>query len=191
MYPNTTGAPGPIIPAAELQVSRSGDQLVVRSRRDGREFDLLEMLGEYLSFAITNSFSPMPSARHSPRVTIDRFVLARESWTFSVGELSWCAAKDEQERYRRARLWRRANEIPERAFYRVRDEDKPIFVDFGSPPLVHLLARTVRKAAREDSATGISISEMLPDLDQCWLRDADGAIYTCELRLVAVDPMFG
>jgi hypothetical protein len=32
----------------------------------------------------------------------------------------------------------------------------------------------------------VQISEMLPTLDQLWLRDADGRGYTAELRLTAV-----
>jgi len=30
-------------------------------------------------------------------------------------------------------------------------------------------------------------TEMLPDVEQSWLPDAEGRRYTCELRMVALD----
>ena len=77
--------------------------------------------------------------------------------------------------------------LPERGFVRVPVERKPMAVDFRSLPLVNLLAKSVRRTA-EAGPGAVTVSEMLPDLDRLWLRDAGGRRYTAELRLVAVGP---
>jgi hypothetical protein len=66
-------------------------------------------------------------------------------------------------------------------------ERKPVAVDFRSLPLVNLLAKSIRRSA-EEGAGAVTISEMLPDVDQLWLRDADGRRYVAELRIVAIAP---
>jgi hypothetical protein len=121
-----------------------------------------------------------------PRVSIDRLVIARESWSFTPDQCSWATAKDELMRFAGARAWRKAHGIPERAFYKVPTEDKPTHVDFGSIPLVNILAKAIRQTA-EVSQGFVHITEMLPDLCQTWLTDGRGARYTAELRIVAVD----
>jgi hypothetical protein len=188
MHSNITGAPGPVLPVADLVVVRRDTGLEVRSRGAGTRFDILEVFGEYISGVIVNSFQPVPPAGHRPRISIDCMVIARESWTFRFGEMDWCTIKSEPSRYRKMRDWRRSHQIPERAFYRIAGEDKPIFCDFTSIPFVHLLARSVRKAAREDPDGSLTLTEMLPDKVQTWLRDAHGSAYTAELRMVFTDP---
>jgi hypothetical protein len=49
--------------------------------------------------------------------------------------------------------------------------------------MVEILARRIRKAE------WVSLSEMLPSPEQCWLIDQEGRPYTSELRTVAVDPI--
>jgi Lantibiotic dehydratase, N terminus len=186
---STGGIPGPVLPAADMRVHAEGDRLVVRSRTHDLELDLLEVLGEYLSGAVVNGFHPLPAADHRPRLTIDRFVVARESWTLPANAAEWAFVRDEAARYRACRAWRAAHELPERAFYKVPAEDKPRYVDLSSIVLVNTLAKAVRQTA-EDRAGTFTMTEMLPDLDQVWLPDAAGARYTTELRLVAVDPRY-
>ena len=65
---------------------------------------------------------------------------------------------------------------------------KPVYVDFASPVSVDALAKLIRRGAREDAATPVTVSEMLPDPRQCWLTDAQGNRYTSELRIVALNP---
>jgi hypothetical protein len=188
MHSRVTGAPGPILPVADLLVSRGDTGLVVCSRNTGSQFDILEVLGEYISGAIVNSFQPISPAKHSPRVAIDRLVIARESWQLDFGEMEWCSIKSESSRYREARNWRRNHGVPERVFFRLAGEDKPIFCDFTSIPFVNLLARSVRKGEREEPDGFLVLTEMLPDARQTWLRGAQGSGYTAELRMVFTDP---
>ncbi|MEV7327465.1 lantibiotic dehydratase [Micromonospora sp. NPDC093244] len=191
LHPDAGGTPAEPLPAARLVVRRATDgRLEVRTRDGARHFDLLEVVGELLSAAIVNGFKPLPPAAHRPRIAIDRLVLARESWTVDAADLRWASIKKEPDRFLAARAWRAELGLPERAFYKVPVEDKPVFVDFTSLVLVNLFAKAVRRTA-EARQTTFTVSEMLPDLDQTWLTDADGAGYTAEVRVVAVDPAAG
>ena len=182
-----TPPPGATVHAVlDLAVSRRGDGLVVR-HRSGREYDFLEVIGEPLSALCAAAFRLAGGALHSPRINIDRLTVARESWSFDAADVRWAFCPDERDRYVRARRWRREHAVPERGFVRVPVERKPMAVDFRSLPMVNLLAKSIRRTASAGPGR-VTVSEMLPDLDQLWLRDAAGGPYTAELRLVAVDP---
>ena len=182
--------PGRVVPLAAMTVHRQDGDLVVRDATSSFQAPLLEVVGELLSEVGVNSFRPLPAARHRPRVTLDRLVFARESWHLPAEELLvWAAVKSEPDRFLAARAWRAAHGLPERLFYRTPTEDKPIFVDFSSIALVNLFARAVRRAAESDAAEPVAMTEMLPGPEQTWLRDAEGNRYTCELRVVAADPL--
>jgi len=177
--------PGPIIPAADLVVRRVAGRLMVYSQTGDFAASLAETLGEFLAEAVVNGFKPVPGP-YTPRVVIDRLVLARESWTFRAGDLAWARLAAEPDRFLAARQWRARNGLPERVFVAVPVEDKPTFVDFGSLVYVNVLAKLIRRSAEVDGT--VRLTEMLPDLSQLWLRDAAGARYTSELRIVAVCP---
>ncbi|MEU8258399.1 lantibiotic dehydratase [Micromonospora inaquosa] len=190
LHPDAGGTPGKPLPAARLVVERTDGRLAVRTRDGVRRFDLLEVVGELLSAATVNGFKPLPTAAHRPRIAIDRLVLARESWTLDATDLRWASIKKEPDRFLAARAWRAELGLPERAFYKVPVEDKPVFVDFTSLVLVNLFAKAVRRTA-EARQTTFTVSEMLPDVGQTWLTDGHGAGYTTEVRIVAVDPAAG
>jgi hypothetical protein len=186
MHPESVTPPASVIPAVDLVVDREGDQLVVRSLSNNFEAPLCAVLGEQLSGVTVNAFKPLARAAHSPRVTIDRLVLSRESWTFSADELAWAAVRSEADRFLGARSWWLRHGLPERAFYTVPVEDKPTFVDFSSLAYVNLLAKAIRRSAAEADGS-VTLTEMLPDQSQLWLRDRDGQRYTSEFRILAVD----
>jgi hypothetical protein len=186
LRPDADGAPGDVLPAAAMSVHRGDHGLTVRCRGRSVEYDLLDVLGEMLTSAVLNGFKPVAPAPHRPRLTIGRLVLARETWRFPAAELDWALAGGEPERYRRARAWRAAHDLPEHAFYRVAVEDKPCFVDFTSLPLLNLFAKAIRRSVEQAPSSAVVVSEMLPDATQTWLRDAGGEGYTAELRIVAL-----
>jgi hypothetical protein len=190
LHDASTGAPGAVLPSAALDVCRDGDRLVVVSRTGEGPFDLLEVLAEQVSAAVVGAFRPLAPAKHTPRISVDQLVIQRETWSFEPAELDWVFAKRPAARFRAAQQWREANGMPVRTFCRVHTERKPILTDFTSVPLLEQMAKSVRKAAK-DTATRINltISEMLPDIEQTWLSDANGATYTSELRMVLVDPL--
>jgi hypothetical protein len=175
----------PIVPSVDLLVHREGDRLVVRSRCGTVHAPLPAVAGEPLAAACVNAFKPVARSPRSPRITIDRLVVARESWSFPAADLAWAAVKSEADRFLAARAWRRRHGLPERAFYKVPVQDKPTFVDFTSLVFVNILAKSVRQSAEVGGS--VTLTEMLPDRSQLWLRDAAGARYTSEFRMLGVD----
>ncbi|MET7869462.1 lantibiotic dehydratase [Streptomyces cyaneofuscatus] len=182
-------ATGPAVALADLDVHAVGGSLAVRSRSGDFEADLLEMLGELLSAVAVNAFRPVAAAPHRPRITVDRLVLSREAWMFAAADADWAMqSMAEPERFMAARAWQAEHGVPNRVFYKSPTEDKPIFVDFRSITLVNMLAKVIRTAAAKPGAA-VTLTEMLPDLEQTWFRDRSGAGHTAELRIVAVDPL--
>jgi hypothetical protein len=174
------------VPVSELLIESVDGALVMRPR-DGRFcFDLMEALGELLSTLAVNTFRVLEPAAHNPRLTIDRLVISRESWSFPAEELDFAFEKSEATRYLAARRWARAQELPRFAFVKSPAEVKPVYVDFASTIYVGMLAKLIRRTAEESGAT-ITFTEMLPGAGQTWLPDADGNTYTSEFRVVAVD----
>ncbi|MFY1652870.1 lantibiotic dehydratase [Solwaraspora sp. WMMB762] len=177
-----------VVSALDMVAERQGDEVVVRHRTGaGPAHRFLEVIGEPLSVLASNAFHPFAGGRHRPRIAIDRLVVGRESWTLPASGATWAFVKDEDKRYAQARRWRAKHELPERGFVRVDVESKPMAVDFRSLPLVNLLAKSIRRTAGS-GAGKVTITEMLPDVDQLWLRDAAGNRYTAELRIVAIAP---
>lgn len=182
------GSPHPPQPSAALRVRRHGGELVVTSLAGDFQADLIEVLGEYISMLITTEFGILPAAPRTPRVTVDRLVIQRETWRPRVGELKLPHPRDEAGEYLAIRRWLAENQVPTRWFTITPDEPKPVFVDARSPVLVQLFGRLVRATEREHGPHAtITLTEMLPDASDCWLRDAQGRRYTSELRMVAVD----
>jgi hypothetical protein len=185
---DTSHLPADPIPVAALEVDRVGGELVVRRRDSDWVLPLAEVIGDYLSVAAVSAFRMWGPERHIPRVSIDRLVIARESWRMPLRKCGWAFQLDERRRYLQMREWLARHRIPQRSFYSVAVEMKPTLVDFTSIPLVNVMASAIRRAARADPEGGISISEMFPDLTETWLVDAAGETYTSELRLVIAEP---
>lgn len=173
----------PVIPAASMLVGRNGEELVVRCASSGAEFAFFEVIGDIMTGVVGPAFSPIAPCPHQPRITIDRLVLHREAWTFSIADACWAFVQEEASRYALACQWRTEHQLPERIFYKVPVEEKPMAVDFRSLTMVNLLAKSVRKS-KDAGFASFSATEMLPDIDQLWLPDAAGERYTCELRMV-------
>jgi hypothetical protein len=178
-----------VLPAAAMTVVRRGEELAVQLP-DGSELDFFEVIGDEMVGLVFGAFAPFAPAAHRPRITIDKFVLSREQWTFPVTDSAWAFAKDEQERFRQARRWRQDHQLPERVFYRVPTELKPTAADFRSIVLVNLFAKHVRQA-HAAGHPDFTVSEMLPDTGQLWLTDRDGQTYSSELRMVTYDNTTG
>jgi hypothetical protein len=172
-----------VLAAADLVVEEMGEQLVVRSRDGRHAFDIIAFLEQHLIAESHSEFSLLAACEHSPRVTVDGVVLARERWSLSPADAAFARAADAGERFFRARAWARRHGLPSAAFIKVPEEPKPTYVNFDSPILVELAAHFIR------GASAVAVSEMLPATDELWLEDADGARYTSELRLCAVDPV--
>jgi len=172
----------------DLVVEAMDDELVVRTR-DGRLcFDIVQVIADLIANHVVNNFKLLPPAPHTPRVTIDRLVVCRETWRFPVEELAFALEKEEANRFLAARRWMRQHDLPRFVFAKTPIERKPFYVDFDSPILVNILAKYVRRTGEQGADDAqITVTEMLPDPSHVWLPDAQGRHYTSELRIVAVD----
>ncbi|WP_437573330.1 lantibiotic dehydratase [Sorangium sp. So ce887] len=172
-----------VLEAGSLVVEETEEgQLVVRDLEGRHRFDIIAFLEGYLLLDSMAHFGLVSPAPHTPRITIDHLVVARETWRCAAGELGFALAEDPIQRFVGARRFAMSRGLPRFVFVKVPEEPKPCYVDLESSVYVESFAKLVRKAS------AVSISEMLPSLDETWLVDAEGRAYTSELRMVAVDP---
>jgi hypothetical protein len=169
--------------AGDLYAEAVGDRLHVRSRTGAIDYDIIAFMDQYLGAEAMSHFKLLPRRPHTPRITIDKLVISRERWQLEpAGFRELAEPATEPERVKRVNAWARRLGVPRYVFATVPHEPKPIYVDFGSPILIDNFVRLLPKA------TTLGLSEMLPGHDDLWLPDADGNLYTCELRVAAVDP---
>lgn len=174
------------LPMGSLLIDRVDGELVVRSRDGGLQFGLLDLCGEMLTTLGVGAFKMLSPRAHTPRITFDRLVVSRESWSFEPPEMAFAFEKDKAARMLAARRWARAHDLPRFVFVKVPVEAKPFYLDFDSPVYVNMFAKAIRRTAEANRPDRrITLSEMLPRTDETWLHDAEGNRYTCELRLVA------
>lgn len=188
LAPDAFGAPPErTVPIGSLILEQRGNELIVRTR-DGRlQYEVIDAIGDLMTGRTTSLFKIFAPQPHSPRVTIDQFVIARESWSFRATEIEFAFEKDEARRFVAARRWARKLGMPRFVFVKSKIETKPFYVDFSSLVYLNIFAKVVRRTARTTDEMAITISEMLPTADQCWLEDNEGRHYTSELRIVALD----
>jgi len=172
---------------AALTVAEHDGQLLVR---DGdRRWPVVEFFAELLSIHTQGAFKLVEATGHSPRITVDRMVVARETWRTTVGETGLAEARSEQQQYLAVRRWRAALGLPDRIFVSIATETKPFFVDLTSPTYATGLCTNLRAAGM---STGddvrVAITEMLPEPSQAWVPDAQGRTYFSELRMHITDP---
>jgi hypothetical protein len=176
------------IPIGDLVVERDGNRLLI-GPRDGRiRFDVVDFYQLAMMIQTLDVFRVAPrTGSHAPRITIDRLVIARETWSFPAPTLAFAQAATAPERFAAARRWAAEHGLPRFVFTKTPPELKPFYVDFESPALVENFAKAIRKSAASEEERTVLVSEMLPAHDQLWLPDAQGNRYSCELRTVALD----
>ncbi len=174
--------------AEDLVVVDTGESVELRSR-DGRlRFDIAEAMGRSLSSNVSHVFDLSADRPHWPRVTIDRLVISRETWTFESRQLTFAAAEDPAQRFLGARRWARAHGIPRFFFVGLPSERKPFYVDLDTPQYVDHLAKLLRRLPESDTPERtVKVAEMLPTPHQAWVPDAEGRRFLSELRMLVVD----
>lgn len=171
----------------ELVICEENGEIVVTTddRRD--RFALMDFCDTAISDLVVHQLAVFPPRDHTPRVSIDRLVIQRESWRVPASDVP-LQETGEAERFVAVRGWARSLALPRLVFVKSPCEAKPFFIDFDSLPSITLLIKLARAAVKHDEAGAhLGISEMLPDFDHLWLPDAAGRRYTSELRLVARD----
>ena len=179
-----------VVPIGSVFIEDTNEGLVLRSRDGKICMDIVEACAEAFTGQIIQRFHIIASESHTPRVTIDRVTVCRETWRFAPSELSFAFEKDEAARFLAARRFARAHDLPRFVFIKVPVEIKPFYVDFDSPIYVDILAKSIRRTKEKGAPDAlVSVTEMHPRADETWLPDAEGNHYTSELRIVCVDPL--
>lgn len=170
-----------VLEESELVVEEVSGQVVVRSRDGARSFDAIAFLEVHLIAEAHGRFALLPPAPHTPRVTVDGVVLSREQWRLRSEELP-AAVGTWQDRFIAIRGWARRLGLPRHVMVKLPEEPKPLYLDLMSPLYVDLFCRKAYDAGH------VTLTEMLPSVDELWLVDGEGRRYTSELRFAAVDP---
>jgi hypothetical protein len=165
--------------STEFEVVRSGGGLVARG--PDWEAPLTELLGDLLSALVGNRFRLLAPAEHTPRVAIDRLVIARERWRFDAAGLTGGHSDPVLAAEHAARGMLAAG-APRHVFVLSPAERKPVYIDLESPLFRRLLVHLARRAAR--AGQPIDVTEMLPEPAALWVETAEGPL-TSEIRLAA------
>ena len=172
-----------LVPATAVRVD--GDTAVLP---DGRRLPLVEVFSALLSTHAVDAFKLVTAAPHTPRITVDRLVVARETWRTTAAGTGLADARGDADQYLAARRLRAGLGLPERVFAKIGTETKPCYVDFTAPVFALSLCAMVRAAVAEGGGdVSVTFSEALPSPEQSWVPDAQGRRYTSELRLHVVE----
>ncbi|MEU8312740.1 thioesterase domain-containing protein [Micromonospora sp. NPDC048887] len=179
--------PARVLPTVGLVVDEVDGELVATAT-DGQRWPLVEIFAEPLSAHAVDGFKLVAAAPYTPRITVDRLVLARQTWRTTVGGSGLAVPNGERDRFLAVRDWRRRLGLPEQVYVKLGTETKPCFVDLSAPAFATTLCAMVR-AARVDGGDDVSftVSEMLPGPEQAWVPDGRGRRYFSELRLHITD----
>jgi hypothetical protein len=188
-FANDSPDPHPkAVPFAEFVIEEDGGGLTVHSLDGQLHFDGMEFFAMAVIGIVVNCFKIASRQRHTPRVSLDRLVVCRESWSFAASELEFSNESDETERFLAVRRWAKRHQMPRYVFVSAPGERKPFYVDFDSTIYTNIFSKVVRSTSRRDPDDQVMvITEMLPGPDNLWLTDAENNRYTCELRMVALD----
>ena len=179
--------PGRVLPTVDLTVTEVDGRLVATAP-DGQRWPLTAVFAELLSVHAVDGFKLVAAAPYTPRITLDRMVVARQTWRTTVGESDLAPAAGERDRFLAVRRWRARLGLPEQVYVKLGSETKPCFVDLTSPAYANMLCALVRSAAMSHGdGVPLVVSEMLPGPDRAWVPDAAGRRYLSELRLHVVD----
>lgn len=169
-----------VLPPEELVVEERGGRLVVAAPKVA--FEVIEFFQRSIKEASASPFSLRPRWTHVPRVTIDDLVVLRESWVFPAPEIPSPKSADRFDRFAQVRRWAKTANLPRFLFATIPGEPKPFYVDLESPVYAEIFVQAAQRGSE------VLLTEMMPALDDCWLRDGAGQAYASELRLVALDP---
>lgn len=177
-----------LVPISAVVVCMEGERLVGVLPDDSR-YPLLEFFSHFLSAVTVDAFRNVGTDRHTPRVTVDRTVLFRETWRIPMDDLrDLLTARDEADQYLAGRRLVAVLGLPRRCFTKVPTETKPVYIDFTSPHYVASLCTMLRAARNAGGDSGVVLTEMLPTPEQTWVPDRAGRTYFGELRLHMTDP---
>jgi hypothetical protein len=180
--------PARVLPVTALEVTDRGGALTAVAR-DGRSWPVLDVFALLVGWSGINAMKEISAGPHSPRITVDRMVLTRETWRTTIGA-SGLTVVDRVPEYLAARRLRRALDLPDKLYAKLGTEIKPLYLDLTSPRYLSSFC-TMLRTARQKHGDDVEIvfTEMLPTVEDAWVPDANGQHYCSELRLQLRDPM--
>jgi hypothetical protein len=172
----------------ELVVEEIEDELMVRTRDGRHRFNLMDVFDRYTGSVILNHFKITGQRDYTPRISIDKLVVHRETWRIPASDIPFAFESEAERQFLEARQWMQQYGMPRFVFVKSPIEPKPVYIDFASPIYVRILSKLIRQITESDlDNPKLVISEMYPAHDKLWLTDADGKRYTSELRIAALD----
>lgn len=180
--------PARVLPVTALEVT-DRDGTLTAVARDGRSWPVLDVFALLVGWSGLESLKQTSAGSHSPRITVDRLVVARETWRTTVGA-SGLTVADRIPEYLAARRLRRTLGLPDKLFAKISSEVKPLYLDLTSPRYLSAFCTMLRSARQKTGDdTEIVFTEMLPGPEDAWVPDAHGQRYFSELRIQLRDPM--
>jgi hypothetical protein len=165
-----------VVPCSELEVIQERGRLYVCSHDRRIQSGFFAVRWPFLQQKLLAIpvHPENPDLDHAFRVTMRRWLLAREHWRFDTEDLlrQW----DRTGPMTSIAAWQAEHGIPDRVFVKVPEQRKSIALDLRSVLHGDLLRSL---AATSDE---IRVTEMVPEPDRCWLADRAGAGYVSELR---------
>ncbi|WP_186403515.1 lantibiotic dehydratase [[Actinomadura] parvosata] len=170
----------------ELYVHSDGRRAVLHAK--GMEEPLLLHNGDHdtalhTAFALPRIRVPrLAELSRVPRLTWDNVVISRRRWRLGRASFEALAqAGDDRELLVAMARLREVHELPEAFYAATPRERRSFYVDTRSPALLEGLARLAASADR------VTLTEVLPGPEACWLREGERR-YAAELRCVYLRP---
>ncbi|RKN43990.1 lantibiotic dehydratase [Streptomyces hoynatensis] len=161
--------PEQVVPACAVEVAADGASVLHGGRRyQLYPGDLGSVVARALSLPCLVPVDFAPGRRRAPRVVLGGMVVQRRRWRLPLPPLGRGLAG-----WRAARVWQRAEGMPDQVFLRHPRETKPLLVDFTDPLGVDDLCRL--------PGAEVTCSEVLPGLRDTWWNV--GARQPAELRV--------
>lgn len=182
-FVDVDGAPAGTIPVTAMELVVTDDAIFV-ALPDGTRISFADFFSHLLSTAVINAWGNTSAGSNTPRISVGRFTLCRQTWRVDVAGEAFTRTGGEYELYQAVQRWRESLGCPDRVYVKLPNEIKPLYVDFASPVLVLSFLAVLRSALDKPGSTEITVSEALPEPEHAWVKDDAGNSYFGELRLV-------
>jgi hypothetical protein len=183
-FEDVEGAPRNTIPITAIEVGVADGAVFVELPDESR-LSFGEFFSHLLSTVVIDAWKSTATGSHTPRISVGRFTISRQTWRIDVAGESFTKPSREFELYRAVQRWRRSLGLPDRVYVKLPGEVKPLYLDFDSPVLVLSFLAVVRSAlTKPNSPTEIVVSEALPEPNKAWVDGQAGNRYLGEIRLL-------
>jgi Lantibiotic dehydratase, N terminus len=185
-FVDVDGTPPDTIAMTDIEVGVA-DGAVFAELPDGTRLAFTDFFSFFLSAVVTDAWKAISAAAYTPRISVGRFIVVRESWRVDVTGQPFTRKAGEYESYRAMDQWRRSLGCPDRVYIKISGEVKPFYVDFSSPISVLSFLAVLRGLPEEAEWSGqVHLSEALPEPAHAWAVDSARSTYVGEVRMVVL-----